>query len=425
MVTDKISYVADQLREFLRFADDEYVYLPVSISRSVEFDLGQFGYVETEVELEDEDAEINPRSLIDKFSVDYDELQRLIDDLDQIVADANDEPERPESSIDELLARIERDEGGAPLAKALRAVIEMASPVQKNAQGYPMGYDPVTVPVAQYPSKGVPTTELRLGDDITGDDFGRLVGVQRVNADEVELTMNRNGEINVTTDSLTTTWEILMVVGVERDAVPPALEGLVPSLPGLTYDPETIAVEDRSIMVTPKELRLGDLITGAYGKVLSVKKATGTMYDYVVLTESRKRREFRDNRSDWAIRPIVTPNRQDIPAAVDLLSGYTLKADGAPPERPRGVEYDPLTVPTKQRPESVLEKDLRLGDNIVGPSFGRVIGFTEDGTQLILNRDGTERKLDSSPDRRWSIDEIDVPDRDAVPTALTLTVKPF
>lgn len=100
--------------------------------------------------------------------------------------------------VTEVLGPLDSSGIGRALAGAFRLAMDPAGPVASADLEAVGGYDPLTVDL------GLETTttvaELRLGDDVTGSGFGRVVKVARVDASEPDqvtsrflVTTNRDG----------------------------------------------------------------------------------------------------------------------------------------------------------------------------------------------------------------------------------------
>lgn len=88
--------------------------------------------------------------------------------------------------------------------------------------------------------------------------------------------------------------------------------------------------------------------------------------------------------------------------------------------------YDPLTVLVSVTSISCRTRDLRLGDDVTGRPFGRLVRIEREGGSLVLvlNRDGTENRVATTEDGSWQIlpvAPVDL-DRSSIPAALDALV---
>ena len=100
---------------------------------------------------------------------------------------------------------------------------EVSRPVSGTVAG--LGYDPLTVPVRYSVSPGTKVSDLRLGDDVIGFEFGRVVRIESVDGERVRLVLNRDGTENVKDVRRDTRYSFLDIApeGIERSEVPTAL----------------------------------------------------------------------------------------------------------------------------------------------------------------------------------------------------------
>lgn len=187
----------------------------------------------------------------------------------------------------------------------------------------PLGYDPLTVPVATT-SEYVATSELRLGDDITGDDFGRVISIDPA---DLKITMNRDGTINTYTlgaGRIDTEWDVLPIVVDDRDKVPTALAlargETADSKKTVDYDPLTVETAPEEYGVRTDELRLGDDVTGGFfGRVTKMEQKEGSSEITVTLN-----RDGTENIKQWLpgntwnVKKIALPDRESYPTALSL-----------------------------------------------------------------------------------------------------------
>ena len=197
-------------------------------------------------------------------------------------------------------------------------------------QGVPLDfakvtYDPLTVEVGE-DEDTVQSSELRLGDDITGPEFGRVINVAPTETGGFTITMNRNGSINVQQTAFDEFWSVLPVVGVDRLSQPTAAslgEGVVTS-DTPAYDPLTVEVSG-SASIRAQDLRVGDLVTGSsFGRVITVVEDPNNP-DYAILTMNYegKINTVTGYKLDqtWGTQKIVGVNRDLLPTAFSLSKG--------------------------------------------------------------------------------------------------------
>jgi hypothetical protein len=281
-----------------------------------------------------------------------------------------------------------------------------------------VGYDPLTVEISD-DEEEIYTVDLRLGDDIVGDDFGRVVSVESLADGTSRITMKRNGVININADYENIGWMVQPIVGVDRLSQPTALSlsqrAPGPRVVGLNYDPRTVPVKSgpgASLRIRVDDLRLGEDVIGL-GKVVSVQidpAMPGILSCQLIPGAQGGAEEVRDWSflKTWNVLPLDLPGgRESVPSALALLQSGS-----------EGITYDPLSVPLVPGSRMVKDVELRLGDDVLGGSFGRVVGV--EGEQLVLDRDGRRTLINVTNEGSWETSVIDVPDRDAVPPAVQL-----
>ena len=302
-----------------------------------------------------------------------------------------------------------------------REKLPTAFSLSKGAPPAEPEYDVLNVEVNMSASNQQRFDSLRFGDLVTGTSFGRLVGIKKNDSGDGPYTAvlynTGTGKTNEWPRRPQDTWQVKLIAQPLREKITSAvtlfersgaefLDARVPA--GVSYDPLTVELGQATRAMT-SELRLGDDITGAsLGRVTKVEALPNGNFK---ITMNRNGKEnIYDASADrsWNILPIKGVDRASQPTALSLT-------EGAPPVGK--VDYDPLTVPIVERYTDCKGVDLRLGDDVVGQSFGRVVGI-EDG-KLVLDRDG-QRKTISVTDDMWTIYPIDRPDRDSLPTAAAL-----
>jgi hypothetical protein len=206
-----------------------------------EVDAGELGtsyisisFTEYDVEVEGE-VEVDLDEIISDGPVSTSDLDSIVDEIKAIAA----EPEAG-ASVPRAIGDAERNVGRALLAAgraffaddsdALRRAIGEALVESGYVVASTLSYDPLTVEVEpqRYDSFYCDTSELRLGDDITGETFGRLVKVERGDYDDsVRVTLNRDGRERSYDWTLRSSWNVLPIKPVEgRENVRPAVEAL-------------------------------------------------------------------------------------------------------------------------------------------------------------------------------------------------------
>lgn len=273
-----------------------------------------------------------------------------------------------------------------------------------NGSGASISYDPLTIGLMGGTIRAR-SADLRLGDLLLS--YGRVLSVTREPNDRV--TIETNGSDGTTTYRGTDyNWTITPIDVADRDLVPTALS--LSSQNGASYDPLTVRLLDYEESVTTDDLRLGEDITGPeFGRVISIEeRGDGRL---IRMNREGEVNEYLDrNNESWSVLKIAE-NREAAPKA---LNGETPMTS---------VEYDPLSVELKAQAEYGCRSDeLRLGEDITGPSFGRVTGIRDESgvLKLVLNRNGKERLVNYTPASQWSILQLARSDRDSVPTAISL-----
>lgn len=501
MSVERIREIGKKLREFGDFAQGDYVYMPVSVEDEYyEMDLGQFGNQTTTVSAEDDSYQFDADELLNKFPIDSSTFLEFAEELEEYEA-------APDSDLDTVLGRMENDGQGA-LARAIRAVVEVFESVAANSivaaipdmtglSVGPLPPSPLPWPGACRPEVDYTAADFPMryqpppGYDWTKRGSSSRVGYRDAERIETEVLRNGSGAIyldekgRVSWDRGTRQLDSFESGGsrwamwyIERNGIPEAagfisdtwpraldMNGVTIEYPavkadapeqltdlrmwggdvkaatgrlraraireayeqqeqvvssineyGVNYDPLTVEVSDESDPdgIRTEDLRLGDDVTGDdFGRVLSVARDG----DEYVLTMNRdgqiNTERTYGNSMTWDVRPITGVNRDAQPTALSLVSW--LPGDV--------TEYDPLTVPLVDDEVLVPSSELRLGDDILGNSFGRVVRVEND--QIVMSRDGSENRTKYSDEFKWQVKKINVPNRDSLPTAASLQPAAF
>ena len=178
---------------------------------------------------------------------------------------------------------------------------------------------------------------------------------------------------------------------------------------GVRYDPTTAELEESDADSSSANLRVGDFLF-SYGRVLKVEsngpgrfKITTDGCDGNPVYSG----DYGAVTNDWSIRRVVGWENQ--PTALSLSQ---------PPGAPVEPDYDPLTVAVKTEFIYVPTEELRLGDDIVGSSFGRVVSVNSDYL-IEMDRDGARNTFQAAASTEWQIRPIDL-DREQIATAVSL-----
>lgn len=458
MTAERIKEIAERLRSMSRFAEDDYVYVGVT-TRDYEYpvDLGVFGTRTMEVEIENDEYELDAANVLNKYPIGASEFYELAEELDEAA-------QKFGGDLDLALNRL-KESGEGALVSAVRSVVDlfrttgdaaldldglsigalppkplpwpgaMRPGIDYTSEDFPFRYQPppgygwarenydegdrtaadaVRVPAstASAPgqmvmdNKGRVKWELR-GDDDYADGFRWRVwhktrdGVPRsrgMGASTQPRALDRDGTpIAPTTieDAWSTTavyeqakTRLLEIRGEFEQAQ--AASGAVNEY-GVTYDPLDVSVSAVTGYSLTSNLRLGDLVTGAYGRVVAVENRPGGDFELVTNDNGRIRRDVRSD-FDWQIYPIDGVNREAQPTALTVTQPTILK-----------YGYDPATVATGDRLQDVPTTELRVGDLVDPGDFGRALTATRDpnnGNQVLVT---FQRKDGSFHERRMNL----------------------
>lgn len=467
--------IAGQLRNFGEFAQGEYIRMSVELEQDEYYvDLGVFGEQSMSVNLEESDYQFDADDVLERYPLSSQEFIDLAEELEN-----DDEEVVKELTLDSVLAQMEQN-GEGVLATALRTTAQAFQTALREAKEQakaalsalmPLPPKPLPWPGAlrddidytdpQFPLRYQPppgydwtrfgsssaeswqtvkpteaTNVLATGTNMIMDKAGRVSWTQRAEDDLTSgvrwslwflerdgipagtgqftsstrpLAIDTNGDVIGEwkgSNGDTAVWDDSQIEQAKRRVAELRAEQQLSSSVGISYDPLTVAVSDEEVSVETTELRLGDDITGdGYGRVTSVQRQSVDGYMITMNRDGRINtiRNWSGN-TEWSVFPIVGVDRESQPTAVSLSQG----AQG----------YDPLTVPLKAEEAFIASQDLRLGDDILGDSFGRVVSI-ENG-EIVMNRDGKENRTMYRETLKWLIKMIDVPNRENVPTAASL-----
>jgi hypothetical protein len=474
MGAERIREIGRQLRNFAEWAQGEYINLDVEIEDNDYYvDLGVFGEQSMGVTVR-EDKSFDADDMLDNYPLNSGTFFEYAEELE-----VYEEPEPEEASLDSVLTRMEEN-GEALLVGALRAVIEAfqgtvlkamdmsglsIGPLPPKPLPWPgalrpeIDYTAADFPLRYQPPPGYDWTE---SSEMGRVPYDKAVAIDAVKAAGGTLVMDSLGRArwynrDDTKDTYTEgkRWRIWYF---ERDGIPSGngfngsdpprafdADGVPIEEPGVntdkffrrvddrektrlrvreirlayeqeytpkneygvSYDPKTVPLESVESYVNSELLRVGDAVN-SFGRLVRVSKRDDGQYDHTFLAGDG--REFVDTRArfEWAMTKIVGWDSQ--PTALSL-------SNGAPPEQ-GSVDYDPLTVPVQAGETLVESKDLRLGDDITGKSFGRVTAI--ENNEIVMSRDGNVNRTPYYETFKWSVLMIDVPNRDSVPRATEL-----
>lgn len=502
MGVERLKEIAAQLRDMVEFAENNSISREISVQEDYyNVDLGSFGEQSMEVEIDDYNVELDADGVLDEFPITSNEFTRIADELDAFELP---EAEAKEADLETVLAKMEAN-GGAPLVKALRAVME-AFNMTATSESVSIDFDGMSV--GPLPSKPLPWPgALRAEIDYTAADFplrynpppgfvwvtpkaytlavdpreaeqfdAQFLFDKIDTSDRGQMMLDNKGRVSWIErgdDDLSSgkRWAVWFI---DRDGIPRSsgdftvetqplaldAEGCVlgewigstgkripwqtpeiaeraykrvaeiraayeVSLLGspMSYDPKTVALKDLLDAPTrTRELRLGDNISG-YGRVLGVKDLNGTYQIRLARERTDEEYEITDERTQWYIEPIALSDRDSITPAISLPYPEGEVETGRPEAT---VDYDPLTVEVTDESTYVRipSSQLRLGDDIIGPAFGRVTGIEDDASMIVMVRDGAENRTMYTPDFVWSVRPITLPNRSELPTAIELAQQP-
>jgi hypothetical protein len=329
--------------------------------------------------------------------------ERALDEFGNVIPQPGRQLEKPSNwdvGTQKALARVRE------IREQFEASLTPTADPELNEWG--VTYDPRTIEL-QGNSIRTLTEELRVGDYVSS--YGRVLTVERRGDGSFYCTFSLNGELR---DDVRRSfdWNGQRIVGWEDQPTALSIWEAKQPVPSVTgdYDPKTVAVGDEITMKTT-ELRRGDDFTGDdFGRVLSVT-FDGGAYTITMDRDGKTNTERVTIDDTWSILPVVGVDRESLPAAVSADVDEDQVVIITP-------DYDPLTVPVLETTTRIIRDELRLGDDITGGSFGRLVGIA-DG-RLQMDRDGTRNTYDAGYDGEWQVRPIDVPDRAAIPTAVSL-----
>lgn len=210
-------------------------------------------------------------------------------------------------------SQADKDKALAQVKKIREEYEKSYVPVNNAANGVP--YDPLTVELEVETKGGIASDDLRLGEDITGPEFGRVTSVTQQADGRYFIRMNRNGTENTYTGK--STWTVLCLPN--RENYPTALSlsttnGDTSSQ--VSYDPKTVPLKTDSIYDRQDTLRLGDLITGpGFGRVIKIED--GKLF---LELDGKERTINYSPAGRYYYKPIDLPNRESIPTAAQLIA---------------------------------------------------------------------------------------------------------
>ncbi len=465
---ERIRQIGERLRGFGDFAQGEYIYIPVSVSQEdYYFDLGVFGEQSASVSVEDDSYQLDADNILDKYPIGSSGFLELAEELE-----GYEDPQPEKESLDSVLARMEGD-GEGPLARAVRAFVEAFRENAAKVGTLPLPPVPLPWPGALRDDIDYTAPDFPLryqpppGHDwAEANDSGRRVSYERAQAVDASRLRDRD-RVMVLDNKGRVTWGrsdyqpdqyesgIRWALWyLDRDGIPSGMSFSGSTWPRaiggdgsplvypehgdtvqvsnerfyggeaaaakvkervreiaagasqVSYDPLTVVLVDREEYVDTTDLRLGDDITGgSFGRVISVEPKDNDQYLITMNRNGTINTSLR-TAANWSVLKISRADRESQPTALSL------SASGAP------ATYDPLTVPLLETEVIVKSNELRVGDDITGSSFGRVVAIEND--EIVMNRDGTVNRTKYNESFGWSVKMIDVPDRDSVPTAAPL-----
>lgn len=306
------------------------------------------------------------------------------------------------------------------LEQGKRRVAEIRAEYEQNVlpkNEWGVTYDPFSVRYTEI-IRAI-DEDLRVGDLITG--YGTVLRVEdneTTGGFRITYATSSSAERRVEARG-TYNWSIKPMAGRELQPTALSISRAEKSLGApqqLDYDPLTVDLKDEKIYVRTADLRRGDDIIGSeFGRVLTVSSEL-----LITMDRNGERNTYEsDDEMEWAVQPIDVDDRDAIPAAITL-----------PDELPVEIlpmSYDPLTVEVEEVPVTVRKDDLRLGDDVTGESFGRVVGverMSDGAFDFTLNRGGVTRTYKSTPSGTWQVKRIVGVDRNSIPTAISLATQP-
>lgn len=150
MSTEELREVAQEIRSFAEWARGEVFYTYVEISRDLEFDLGQFGYRETEVTVADDEYPLEAEHMVNQSPLQVKNFEEIADLLDKLADEMDATPPQP-----------------ARYGNLTDALAGMAAAVAQARELLTPAVDPDALPPSPLPWPGA----LREDIDYTADDF--------------------------------------------------------------------------------------------------------------------------------------------------------------------------------------------------------------------------------------------------------------
>lgn len=475
MSVERIRKIGEKLREFADFAQGDYISVPVQITQEKEFDLGAFGYRDTEVTVEDESYQLDADVVLGQYPINSGAFLELAEELEEYEA---------EETLDSVLARMETTEPG--LVQAVRAIIQTfrataATAVQAIVPLPPkplpwpgalrddIDYTAPDFPLRYQPPPGY---DWAMADD-NGTrvpyDAAQCVGAAALRQGVRKIVLDNKGrvtwarssnQVDPFTDGIR--WSVWYL---ERDGISAGTSFTGSTWPRALDDGGRTLAYDEVTQQNPEQLTdaamWGSETAAATGRVrtrqilaLFGQDGAPSSVGYDPLTVQVADVEVDINTAELRLgdditgtgfgrvisvtrrpdgRCVITMNRDgtinvndehdDITWMVLPIIGVDREAQPTALSLSVGSDYDPLTVPLVVTEGVFIESvDLRLGDDILGPSFGRVVAI--EGDEIVMNRDGTENRTRYQPGFTWEVNLIDVPNRDSLPTAASLQAVP-